>query len=46
MIRDAGFDAYVFTINSLDRAQELMEWGASGVFTERPDVVNPKLLYH
>ena len=45
-IRDAGFKAYVFTINRLDRAQELMEWGASGVFTDRPDLVNPKLLYH
>ena len=46
MIRDAGFGTYVFTINRLDRAQELMEWGASGVFTDRPDLVNPKLLYH
>ncbi|MFP6796202.1 MAG: glycerophosphodiester phosphodiesterase family protein [Pseudomonadales bacterium] len=37
-IVDAGFACYVFTVNDVQRARALKEMGASGVFTDRPDL--------
>jgi len=39
-IREAGFGALVYTVNSLRRAQRLLRDGATGVFTDRPDRIN------
>ncbi len=36
-IRDAGFGAVVYTVNSLRSARRLARDGATGVFTDRPD---------
>lgn len=36
-ITAAGFELRVFTVNTLARATELFQWGASGVFTNCPD---------
>jgi glycerophosphoryl diester phosphodiesterase len=33
----AGFACYVFTVNDVQRANDLKEMGVSGVFTDRPD---------
>lgn len=35
-MRGAGFEVNVWTVNSLDRARELAEWGVTGIFTDRP----------
>ena len=32
--RDAGFGVNVWTVNSLARANELFNWGATGIFTD------------
>ena len=36
-IREAGYDVFVYTVNSRRRALELKKNGASGIFTDRPD---------
>lgn len=36
-MKHQGFDVYAYTVNSLERAQELAEWGVKGVFTDFPD---------
>ena len=38
-MRDAGYMVFVYTINELKIAQKLKEIGASGVFTDRPDLL-------
>ncbi len=38
-VRSAGFELFVYTVNEPPRAEELMKMGASGVFTDRPDIV-------
>ncbi|MEM7219178.1 MAG: glycerophosphodiester phosphodiesterase family protein [Pseudomonadota bacterium] len=38
-IRAEGFGVLVYTINSPERAAELRSLGATGVFTDRPDIV-------
>lgn len=43
-VRSQGYDLYVFTVNDLDRARELKRLGASGVFTDAPDKINPKTI--
>ena len=35
--REAGFGVNVWTVNSIDRAHELFNWGATGVFTDVAD---------
>jgi len=42
-IIDAGYDILAYTINSPLRAQELMQWGVDGVFTDEPDVIRDEL---
>ncbi|HHW84386.1 MAG TPA: glycerophosphoryl diester phosphodiesterase [Actinomycetales bacterium] len=32
--RGAGYNVNVYTVNSLERAEELAEWGVTGVFTD------------
>ncbi|MGK2349556.1 glycerophosphodiester phosphodiesterase family protein [Actinomyces sp. W5033] len=34
-IRSLGYGVNVWTVNTLERAQELFSWGATGVFTDR-----------
>jgi len=36
-IRDAGFDVFVYTVNSVRRARQLRQRGVSGIFSDRPD---------
>lgn len=35
-MRDAGFEVNVWTVDDVDRARELAEWGVNGIFTNRP----------
>jgi glycerophosphoryl diester phosphodiesterase len=41
-IRDAGFDVWVYTVNTAGRAAHLAAMGVAGVFTDRPDRLLPK----
>jgi len=36
-IRELGLEVYIYTVNYLVRAEELVAWGVSGVFTDFPD---------
>lgn len=36
-IRELGLEAYIYTVNSLARTEELVAWGVNGVFTDFPD---------
>jgi len=36
-IREQGLEVYVYTVNSLDRAKELLNWGVKGVFSDFPN---------
>ncbi|MCT3005985.1 glycerophosphoryl diester phosphodiesterase, partial [Propionibacterium freudenreichii] len=35
--RDAGYGVNVWTVDARDRANELLNWGATGVFTNIAD---------
>ena len=37
-ILNAGFACFVFTVNDVQRANDLKEMGVSGIFTDRPDL--------
>ena len=37
-ILHAGFACYVFTVNDVQRANDLKEMGVTGIFTDRPDL--------
>jgi glycerophosphoryl diester phosphodiesterase len=37
----AGYAVFVYTVNSLQEGQQLRDWGASGLFTDRPDILMP-----
>jgi len=37
-----GYDLYPYTVNTKLRAQELADWGVSGIFTDYPDRFNKK----
>ncbi|MDB5408796.1 MAG: glycerophosphodiester phosphodiesterase [Rhodospirillales bacterium] len=36
---DAGYPLLAYTVNQPERARELLAWGVSGVFTDRPDAI-------
>ena len=38
-ICDAGYGVFVYTVNDVEEAIRLQRWGASGVFTDRPDLM-------
>ena len=40
-ILSAGYAVYVYTVNTLEEGIKLRDWGASGVFTDRPDILMP-----
>lgn len=35
-LRQAGYEVNVYTVNSLDRANQLKNWGVNGIFTDYP----------
>ena len=37
--KQAGFAVLVYTVNEPEQAQQLKDWGAAGVFTDRPDLM-------
>ncbi|QPK81050.1 glycerophosphoryl diester phosphodiesterase [Schaalia sp. ZJ405] len=37
-MRDAGFDVNVWTVNTVERAEELADWGVTGIFTDYPQI--------
>ncbi|MCQ9288394.1 glycerophosphoryl diester phosphodiesterase [Staphylococcus gallinarum] len=39
MIRNAGFDLNVWTVNKKERANQLANWGATGIFTDKADAM-------
>ena len=40
----AGYELYCYTVNSSQRAAELLSWGVSGVFTDDPESIKAALL--
>lgn len=42
-IIDEGYGILAYTINEPMRAQELINWGVDGVFTDEPDVIRDEL---
>ncbi len=38
-IRDEGYACYVYTVNDRETARRLASFGASGIFTDRPDLM-------
>lgn len=43
-VTGSGYELYVFTVNSLDRARQLKSLGVSGIFTDIPDQINQTTL--
>lgn len=39
MIRNAGFDLNVWTVNKKERANQLANWGVTGIFTDKADAM-------
>lgn len=37
-LRSLGFDVNVWTVNDVDTARELAEWGVTGIFTDNPQL--------
>lgn len=42
-IRAAGLGCYVWTVNEPAQMDRLVEWGASGIITDRPDLLRARL---
>lgn len=42
-IRGAGLDCYVWTVNEPAQMDRLVEWGVSGIITDRPEVLRRRL---
>lgn len=38
-LKAQGLECYVYTVNRPVRAQKLYQWGVSGIFTDRPDLM-------
>ena len=36
-MKQQGYNLYAYTVNNLERAQELESWGVDGIFTDYPD---------
>ncbi|WP_165767222.1 glycerophosphoryl diester phosphodiesterase [Parendozoicomonas haliclonae] len=36
---EAGYELYCYTVNDAQKARQLFEWGASGIFTDDPEEV-------
>jgi len=37
-IKQQNYSLYAYTVNNIERATELAEWGVDGIFTDRPDM--------
>jgi glycerophosphoryl diester phosphodiesterase len=42
-IREAGVDCYVWTVNEPAQMDRLVEWGVSGIITDRPGLLRARL---
>jgi glycerophosphoryl diester phosphodiesterase len=42
-IRDAGLHCYVFTVNEPAQMDRLVDWGVSGIITDRPGLLSARL---
>lgn len=40
-VHQAGLGMFCYTVNTLERAQQLMEWGVDGFCTDRLDLIGP-----
>lgn len=38
-LKSHGLECYVYTVNNPARAHKLYQWGVSGIFTDRPDLM-------
>lgn len=36
-LKNKGYDLYAYTVNSIERAEELERWGVKGIFTDYPN---------
>lgn len=39
-ILDNGFKVYVYTVNNVDLAKKILNWGVSAIFSDYPDLLN------
>ena len=42
-IKNEGYEIYIYTVNSIELANELYSIGVDGVFTDMPDIFNPSM---
>lgn len=42
-MKHRGYDLYAYTVNDVERAEELQSWGVDGIFTDYPDRMNKYL---
>ena len=40
-VKDAGFGLFCYTVNTVERARELLDWGVDGFCTDRIDLIGP-----
>lgn len=40
-VKNAGFGLFCYTVNSLERAREILGWGVDGFCTDRIDIITP-----
>lgn len=45
-LKAQGLECYVYTVNRRSRAQKLHQWGVSGIFTDRPDLMQDTAFNH
>lgn len=43
-LRDAGLRVLVYTVNSPERARELLKWGIDAICTDRIDIIGPDFI--
>jgi glycerophosphoryl diester phosphodiesterase len=43
-LHNKGYRIYAYTVNKLERAEELAEWGVDGIFTDYPDKFKDKII--
>lgn len=43
-VKKAGYGLFCYTVNSLERAKEILQWGVDGFCTDRIDIIAPGTL--
>lgn len=43
-VKNAGYGLFCYTVNSIDRAREILAWGVDAFCTDRIDIITPAVL--